>query len=479
MTSTYKVDDFTLDFLFGFETKGADVVERARRSNTTFVRSQDHLAFFKEGATGRKLSAYEALENFGIEKLAELADYSSAILPMNKFEPSRTFKNQISALGLKHETVAKRAKISKVDVLNSENPSSILPIQTLEKLAIALGLDERFISTRNATDVTDNIAARLKALKNNIKLGAETVQSFAEASWVIRTQLRLRKALGAHSDVTKVFLKDSDYNFPTWKKGYYLAEKARRIFNIPANDAIPSLRALCESAGIPLLQASLSKSIAGATVDVDGHRGIVVNTEGNNANVWIRRSTIAHELGHLLWEPEDRLTEVRVDDYKEIDGHRNYFEIEEKRTAQFDPVEARANAFAIAFLAPPNAVQETFEAYNDESEGLRAVMVKFGISYTSAKYHLNNIKGITISDQPHSFDKTPTDDWEGREAYTDVFYVIDDLPALRRGEFSAWVARAEREKLISVDTACTYLTTDVHTYLNKRDTIIELFTNQE
>ncbi|MGY2236405.1 ImmA/IrrE family metallo-endopeptidase [Pseudomonas gingeri] len=478
MTSTYKVDDFTLNFLFGAETKGAEIIERARHSSTTFVRSQDHLALFKEGATGRKLSAYEALEYFGIEKLAELADYSTAILPVDKCEPSRSFKNQISALGLKHDTVAKRAKVSKSDVLNSEKPSSILPIQTLEKLAIALGLDERFISTRYATGVADNIAARLKSLKNNTKLGAETVQSFAEASWVIRTQLRLRNSLGSHSDITKLCQKDSDYDFPTWKKGYCLAEQARQIFNIPENDPIPSLSALCETGGIPLLQAPLSKNIAGATVDVDGHRGIVVNTEGNNANVWIRRSTIAHELGHLLWDPEDRLTEVRVDDYKEVDGDRNYFEIEAKRTAQFDSVEARANAFAIAFLAPPNAVRETFDAYEDESEGLRAVMVKFGISYTSAKHHINNIKNISIADQPRAFDKAPTADWEGSEAYTDVFYVIDDLPALRRGEFSAWVARAEREKIISTDTACTYLNTDMSTYLSKRDTIIGLFPNQ-
>lgn len=478
MTSTYKVDDFTLDFLFGAETKGAELIERARHSKAIFVRSQDHLALFKEGATGRKLSALEALENFGVDKLAELADYGSAILPIDKHEPSRTFKNQISALGLKHETVAKRAKVSKADVLNSEKSTSTLPIQTLEKLAIALGLDERFISTRYATGVADSIAVRLKTLKNDTKLGAETVQSFAEASWVIRTQLRLRGALGRYSDITKRCQKNSDYEFPTWKKGYYLAEKARKILCIPQDDPIPSLRTLCETVGIPLLQAPLSKNIAGATVDVDGHRGIVVNTEGKNSNVWIRRSTIAHELGHLLWDPEDRLTEVRVDDYKEIDGERNYFAIEATHNAKFDPVEARANAFAIAFLAPPKAVRETFDSHDNESEGLRAVMVKFGISYTSAKHHINNIKNITIADQPRTFDKLPTDDWKGSESFTDEFYLIEDLPPLRRGEFSAWIARAEREKIISADTACSYLSTDVNTYLSKRDTIIELFVNQ-
>ncbi len=478
MKNDFQADETDLAFLFGTETKHSNLRERARHSNVVFVRSQDHLAFFKEGATGRKLSALEALENFGIEKLIELADYGSAILPSDRSEPAKSFKNQITALGLKHETIAKRAKVSKADIASSESSSSTLPIQTLEKLAIALGMDERFISTHPATGINDNIAVRLKSLKNDTKLGAEAVQSFAEASWVIRTQIRLQKSLGKYSHRPKECEKDSDYDFPTWQKGYRLAERARDFFGITEDNPIPSLRALCESSGIPLLQARLSKSIAGATVDVDGYRGIVVNTEGSNSNVWVRRSTIAHELGHLLWDPEESLTEVRVDDYEEIVGSRNYFELEKKRNVRYDPIEARANAFAIAFLAPPKAALETYESESDVADGLRAVMVKFGISYTSAKYHISNIRGEKVPDLPRTFDKTPTADWEGNESYTDVFYLIDDLSPLRRGEFSACVARAEREKLISIDTACTYLNTDIETYSSKRDQIISLFPNE-
>ena len=77
-------------------------------------------------------------------------------------------------------------------------------------------------------------------------------------------------------------------------------------------------------------------------------RGIVLNTVGANANVWIRRITLAHELAHVLYDPEADLENVRIDSYSD-----------NQRPSREQPGfrRARANAFAVAFLAPNEAVR--------------------------------------------------------------------------------------------------------------------------
>ena len=104
-----------------------------------------------------------------------------------------------------------------------------------------------------------------------------------------------------------------------------------------------------ERLGIPIIQAPIDENIAGATIastDESGKemRGIVLNILGANENVWVRRATLSHELGHLLYDPSPRLEKLKIDSYEqgEIDPQMQ----------NTDFVEQRANAFAIAFLAP-------------------------------------------------------------------------------------------------------------------------------
>lgn len=466
--SNITIDKITLDLIFGKKSDSTNINERAASSDVIFVRSQDHLGFFKPGATGRCFSASEALEYFGINKLVEVIDYGCAVLPISKLEPALSFKKHRESLHLTEKEVASRVDVTAQEIIDCEDSTKTSSIHTLIKLAMTLGLDERFISLKPNTGIENNLAVRLKTLREINGLSSDSVLSFSEASWVIRTQYRLRAALGMESILTNKFKKSSNYTYPCWQHGYELANKARQLLGIDRNAPIESLRQLCDTLGIPLLQTSLSKNIAGATIDVDGHRGIIVNTEGANENVWVRRSTIAHELGHLFWDPQEKLSEVRVDDYDDIDNTHNEHE-------RRDPVEIRANAFAIAFLAPPQAVKIEFKKYNNNRDGLRAVMERFGISFTSAKHHINNVMGFILDEASLAVDYTPTDDWKGRESYTDDYFVIEDVPPLRRGEFSAWVAKAEEAGFISADTASIYLNTVIDTYQEKKKTIIELF----
>ena len=59
-------------------------------------------------------------------------------------------------------------------------------------------------------------------------------------------------------------------------------------------------------------------------------------------SIWVRRATVAHELGHLLFDPV-QLDRVRVDTYQS-----NEIDPESHLTPRPDVVEQRANAFSIA-----------------------------------------------------------------------------------------------------------------------------------
>src|SRR5262249_24422018 len=185
-----------------------------------------------------------------------------------------------------------------------------------------------------------------------------------------------------------------------------------------------------------LIQLSLPSQFAGATVAVGGVRGIALNIEGQNENVWARRSTMAHELGHLLWDPDQRLRSLLVDTYRDLEEHPP------QRTG-IDPVEARANAFALELLAPRQYALEIFKSHGDKRSGVRAVMEYFGVSFTSAKFQLWN--ALDRQDSLESFvvdDVEPTDEWKGRESFTIDYFRPSSVPQSRRGHFAFLVTEA-------------------------------------
>ena len=87
------INNSRLEMVFGKESRGETVEERARTSNVLFVRSQDELSLFREGAKGRQLAAWEALIAFGFEILEEAVCEAAAILVDSEAEPARTLRN--------------------------------------------------------------------------------------------------------------------------------------------------------------------------------------------------------------------------------------------------------------------------------------------------------------------------------------------------------------------------------------------------
>ena len=279
---------------------------------------------------------------------------------------------------------------------------------------------------------------------------------------------RLREWLDKKSKFLDNFTPSGEYgnaSHPAFKIGYDLAHRTRDILGISQDEPIEPLRELCiNRLALPVLRYELPPSIAGATI-ANNHSGIVVNVLGRNENVWVQRATIAHELGHLLWDPDQNLKKISVDAYNEIDkGWSN------NKDSEY--VEQRANSFAAEFLAPMEIAAKMYR-----TEGLRAVMEKFGVSFVLARYQVWN--GLFHTEDFGSFEVDSidaTDEWKGRESYTADFFPIESVPISRTGFFSGLVVMAEQEHLISKDTAVQYLQCSEAEYDKSKALIRGLFT---
>ena len=206
--------------------------------------------------------------------------------------------------------------------------------------------------------------------------------------------------------------------------------------------------------GIPVVRTELPPSIAGATIAARVNngsrtaRGIVLNTSGPNSSPLVCRATLAHEIGHLLFDPEMQLENVRVDHYEGLEHN--------PEGSHVDYVEQRANAFAISFLAPGNAVRDLVHGPFDSNDIMKVVS-RFGISVTAARFHVSNAYSKQFS-EPHvqdiSIDIGP---WRAVEDFGTDYFPIATTPISRRGKFAGLVVQAYRSQLISTDTAAYYL----------------------
>jgi Zn-dependent peptidase ImmA (M78 family) len=439
-----------LNEVFGSGT-GTSPTERARTSTRRFVRGLDLLTFEKSSkATGRRLSAVEALDAYGFDKLCEIVHEGSAVITADPKAVGRTLSGRRKQLGVEIRTLASKSGLAP-EVIDAMEASKRRPIQDYERVARLLGLDERLLSFQRSARGNERVAVRLRHLfDDRPAMSSSVVTNLAEASWVAMTQIRLEEKLGLHSPKYH-FTQSEDfgsYYRPAYSVGYELANKVRQKIGIGV-DPIPSMRELVERhLAIPVVQAPLGDRIAGATVQSDsGRRAIVLNVNGKNTDASVRRSTIAHELCHLLFDPSPQLQDLRVDEYGELDQR------EDTRT---DPVEQRANAFAVQLLAPQSEVVVQYSKKND----LQAVLDYFGISFTAGRYQVwNALKRAVSLDSIRAPNRTSDSGWEAMETYTLAYHPIRSLmdhPS-RAGRFGALAVRAAEVGVISWDTVGEWL----------------------
>ena len=452
MSAASKAD---LDKVFGSESSGGTPRERAMSSKREFVRGQTMLAEASEQATGHRLAAADALDSFGFQTLLTAVEEGQAPLVRDRDEPAQTLRKHREALGYTPRHLARLAKATVDDVIRAETPGKVSSIRILERLARPLAIDERILGFKSQTGA-EELGVRLRQLSaradGSAGLSPTDVAALAESAWVIARQTSLLSLIGApNADGSKRFQPDDDYGYPTYERGYRLAAVARRILGLDPEAPIGSMRSLiADTLDIPLVQTSLGRGLAGATIASGDARGIVVNIEGDNRSVWVRRMTLAHELGHLLWDPAPRLDRLMVDRYRDLAVNSTY---------RRDPVEIRANAFAIAFLAPPAAVDRMVDQSGDVPSAVFAVARRFGISVTAAAAHVGNVSRVRVVLPSGSRFPEPTDDMRAREDFTIDFFPIRNVPPALVGRFAGVVARALGQNAISKDTAATLLRT--------------------
>ena len=459
------IPPYTWDIAFGAQDDRS-LEDRARNSDRIFVRSLDHLAFDSAHATGQKLTAYEALRHFGKEKIAEVLEYGTAILVSDSdhptTQPGSRIRSRRTSLRLSPSDLASKLGISGQDITALESGSTRLPARTLTKICSALALDEYRIGLEDPSSENHALGVRFRKLQTDpdsegTRLTKSSTLSLLEDAWVISKQDALRHALGQGSSFRSHFTPNPDYGhaqYPAWRIGYELASKTRQILGLHPEAPITNLRSLIEDdLSIPLIQDKLPRNIAGATLQSGDARGIVINIAGKYFNTWSSRLTVAHELGHLLWDPDESLDSLIVDTRDQLNAPpweaKSY-------------VEQRANAFAVEFLAPRAAITGRLDTHSPPGD-IYDLMVEFGISFTAARYHIwNATHRVWDLEDITTREIEPTEDWEGREQFLVTYIPSNPLEAAnfrvnRRGKFLCYVVDAQREKVISDDTAALYL----------------------
>jgi Zn-dependent peptidase ImmA (M78 family) len=249
-----------------------------------------------------------------------------------------------------------------------------------------------------------------------------------------------------------------------------LAANTRRLLGLGEKEPVPSMKRLIEKElGIPVVQEKLAERFAGATIANGRDRGIVVNEAGQNSNVFVRM-TMAHELGHLLWDPDDRLNRLKVDQYDEL---QTDYVVGKGAASKKDPFEIRTNAFAIGFLAPPAGVRSIADRNMSAIDVLTTVMVTYGISATAAKYHIQNVGGHDVSAGAMRDLPNPSDEWVAAENMMVDWFPLKETPISRRSRFAVLVAQAFRKGYISGDTASLYLRSTEADFRRRHSVILQ------
>ena len=467
--------------VFGADSRGLLPEEAARNFPLKFVRGERALGLFDiaSNPTGHILTAWEAYHAYGLSILEEAIEYGSAILAQQT-PIATTIGERIEILGLKPSAVANESRLSKEVVDKAVSPRSQNNVGDLEHIAFTLGLDELQLGYQSIPHENE-LAVRLRTLQRQAtadmpRLSPRAVLTFAHAASVIRTQGRLQDWLGERPVLPDELAPDDYYGTtlsPAYGVGYELAAQARQALGL-GDRPIPSMRDLVEKElGIPVIQTELPRNIAGATLAVNSEqgevRGIVLNTEGANENVWVRRATLAHELGHLLFDPVQKLDLVRVDTYQStaVDPQQD----------MTDRVEQRANAFAIAFLAPVDAVREMVPA-PIQASSMRDIQSIFGISYTAARNHIQNAHYRAYELPRECPRSAPSDEQVAAENFTTDYFPLQETPHERVGRFAGIVLSSFDGGYISADSAAKYLGCSKDTLFDNLDDLRSLYSSE-
>lgn len=455
-----------LRFVFGLGIDGPDWESAVKDCSWRFVRGGSELALYEEARnpTGHVLTAWEAWTAYGRDVIDEAIEYGSAVLRETKNATESCLSRRREALGITRQVLAHSVGVREQDVVDAETASRHVPIRTLEKLAFGLGMDERMLSFSADCGADSALAERIRILQGygggaSVRISQEDAASLAEAASVARVHSILNGWLGYPRSGADVSPSDYFGNEsgpepgPSARKvGYELAEELRKKLELWGSPVESMRNLLTDRLGVNLVWAELSPIVAGATFTCADHegnrvRGVVINSGGENEDVWTRRVTLARELGHALFDPDTRLRNLLV--------HGQLPE-EHPGDIPVDLVDQRADAFALAFLAPRDEVQRIAPLPIDGSK-VGSVMQHFGMCEAAARKRiLSCYSGDADLPVAGSY-AVPASDRTELESLVIDGSVPCSSRITRQGEFAVSVRGCLEQGLISDDSAAFYM----------------------
>ncbi len=174
------------------------------------------------------------------------------------------------------------------------------------------------------------------------------------------------------------------------------ARLARLRVGVDLEAPIPSMREILSALGARLfwtIPEDISVEIQGAST-LAPRPAVLVNLIDGPSHFWCTRMTLAHELGHLLFDQRERSAWFSPRPEPRSMSHvpRQW-----NRLPEFVTIEQIADAFAACFLAPGSAVQRLVGSRDPVSAGaIAAVRDHFGVGHTVA---INRLQDVFKLDQ--------------------------------------------------------------------------------
>lgn len=326
-----------------------------------------------------------------------------------------------SAKGLSQVEVADAAGLSRVGYRNIESGASAPRVDSLMRIAEALGvrLEELLAPVRTLT------AVRFRAQKKMTTRG----ELLADVARWLDNYNELEQMLGARQKFLFEGVRKKLQGVPHAERARKAAELARAAVGLTERDVIRDICGLLEDNGVKVFTPKLaSEGFFGLSVAAkDGGPAIVVNVwERLSVERWI--FTAAHELGHLL---------LHLDAY------------DVSKTDEDAGQEKEADTFASYFLMPETLFEKEFS----EARGLPLVKLVFKLkrifrmSWKSVLYRI-------ASKSPDGGKLWPRFQWEYKALTGRTLGKADEPDGLTaddfRGEPSAKIAD-EPEHLVEGD----------------------------
>ncbi|MDC0748108.1 helix-turn-helix domain-containing protein [Polyangium mundeleinium] len=298
-------------------------------------------------------------------------------------------REALRSAGLSIDDLARWTRID-LDILrDAEAGRTRLTAAQLDRVACAFGLRlddllEGQVGSAPMTLLLRSAAHADRALDIRSVLTTEIDQALGEFQRVVRDIADVENLLG-RAPPTLPTIPDRP-NPQKLHTGDHRARMVRDYLGLGLSP-IRSMRKIVESLGVAIVWVSedqVDRSVEGACTRVP-RPTILVNVIEEGRRPWRARITMAHELGHVLFDLTEPMRQVLVSPHKYA-----------LPPPWLDEIERNANAFAACLLAPTDGVRMLVGRIDPTSEDAICVVGEhFGVGRTVAINRLQVVFNLT------------------------------------------------------------------------------------